>query len=335
MNNRRRLIRAVPALSAATVPMGLGFAGLPLTAGAQEKFPEREVRLVIPFPPGGPTDLFGRLLGERLTDVLGQTVVIENKPGASGIIASEFVARAKPDGYTLVFGTAATHAVNATLYRKLPYHPLKDFEAVAFVGVVPAVLLVHPSLPSAWPELLALLKANPGKYTYGSAGNGTTNHLGGEMLKAEAGVKMLHVAYKGSGPAMQDVLGGQIHMMFETFGTALPHIKAGRLRAVAVAAEKRSTAAPDVPTFAEVGLPNLGVSTWNVVMAPSGTPADVVRRLNQAVNESLRDPALGERLVKLGIVAVSDSTPASTAQTIQLEIDKWAKAVELAGVKLD
>lgn len=302
---------------------------------AQERFPDRPLRLVIPFPPGGPTDLFGRLLAGRMSEVLGQQVVIDNKPGAAGIIGSEFVARARPDGYTLLFGTAATHAINATLYRKLSYHPIKDFESVAFVGVVPAVLLVHPSMPGNWNELLDLLKANPGRYSYGSAGNGTTNHLAGEMLKAATGVQMTHVPYKGSNPAMQDVLGGQIQMLFETFGTAVPHLQSGKLRAVAVAANKRSTAAPDVPTFAQAGLPGFEASTWNVVMAPAGTPAPLVERLNLAVNESLRDGGVRERLLKLGILAVEDSTPASTAQHIQREIDRWAKAVELSGAKID
>ncbi len=304
-------------------------------ARAQETFPDRPIHLVIPFPPGGPTDLFGRLVAGKLGDVLAQQIVVDNRPGAAGIIACEAVAKSRPDGYTLLFGTAATHGINASLYRKLPYHPLRDFSPVAFVGVVPSVLLVPPTMPATLREFLDELRAHPGKYTYGSSGSGTTNHLAGEMLNAAARVQARHVPYKGSAPAMQDLLGGQIDFMFETFGVAMPHLQSGRLRAVAVAWKRRSTAAPDVPTFGEAGLEGFEASTWNVVMAPAGTPAPIVARLNGAVNEVMRDAGVKERLVKLGIAGVDDSTPQSTADTIASEIERWGKAVAASGARAD
>ena len=188
---------------------------------AQKIYPDRAIRLVVPFPPGGPTDVFGRIVASRLSDLLGQQVVVDNKAGASGIVGTELVARSRPDGYTLLFGTAATHAINLALYSKLPYDAVRDFDPVAFVGVVPQVLLVHPSMPATLDELLSLLRKNPGKYTYASAGNGTTTHLTGELLKSAAGISVLHVPYKGSAPALQDVMGGQVNFMFESFGTSL------------------------------------------------------------------------------------------------------------------
>lgn len=305
------------------------------SAGAQERYPSRPVKLVVPFPPGGPTDVFGRLVAAKLSGVVGQQVVVDNRPGASGIVGTEHVAKSQPDGYTLLFGTAATHAINVKLYKNLPYDPLKDFELIAFVGVVPQVLLVHPSLPGDLKELLALLKANPRKYTYGSAGSGTTTHLSMELLKSAANVSALHVPYKGSGPALNDVIGGQIHFMFESFGTALQHIKSGRLKAVAVANKQRSTAAPEVPTFEEAGLPGFEAATWNIVAAPAGTPTAIVERLNRATNEVMRDPEIKKRLFGIGIQGVDDSTPATTVETVRREMLKWAKAVEISGAKID
>ena len=299
---------------------------------AQGRYPERPIRLVIPFAPGGETDIFSRAIAGKLADVLGQQVVLENRAGATGIVGCEYVAKSKPDGYTLIFGTAATHALNLAVFKTLPYHPLRDFEPIAFVGSVPLVLFVHPSLPGTLKEFIALLKANPGKYSYGAAGS-STSHLGIELLKAGAGVSAVHIPYKGTGPALQDTVGGQVQFMGGSIGVGLPMVQAGRLRAVAVMAKQRMAAAPEVPTFAEAGMADFEVGTWNVVMAPLGTPRPIVLRLNAALNETLRDAGIRERLTKLGITPVDDSTPAGTAEIVTREIAKWAKAFELAGGK--
>lgn len=326
---KRALLRRVFSFTLLALALG----GATHTA-AQGRYPERPIRLVIPFAPGGETDIFSRAIAAKLGDVLGQQVLLENRAGATGIVGSEYVARAKPDGYTLIFGTAATHALNLAVFKTLPYHPLRDFEPIAFVGSVPLVLFVHPSLPATLKEFIALLKANPGKYSYGAAGS-STSHLGIELLKAGAGVSALHIPYKGTGPALQDTVGGQVQFMGGSIGVGLPMVQAGRLRAVAVMAKQRMAAAPEVPTFAEAGMADFEVGTWNVVMAPLGTPKPIALRLNAALNETLRDPGIRERLTKLGITPVDDSTPAGTAEIVTREIAKWAKAFELSGAKAE
>ena len=323
--------RALPRRIFGLMALATALCGGGLTI-AQGRYPDRPIRLVIPFAPGGETDIFSRAIAAKWGDVLGQQIVPENRAGATGIVGSEYVAKSKPDGYILIFGTAATHALNLAVFKTLPYHPLRDFEPIAFVGSVPLVLFVHPSLPATLKEFIALLKANPGKYSYGAAGS-STSHLGIELLKAGAGVSAVHIPYKGTGPALQDTVGGQVQFMGGSIGVGLPMVQAGRLRAVAVMAKQRMAAAPDVPTFAEAGMPDFEVGTWNVVMAPLGTPKPIVERLNAALNETLRDPGIRDRLTKLGITPVDDSTPAGTGETITREIAKWAKAFELAGGK--
>ena len=303
-------------------------------ASAQGRYPDRPIRLVIPFAPGGETDIFSRAIAVRLGEVLGQQIVLENRAGATGIVGTDFVAKSRADGYTLIFGTAATHALNLSVFKTLPYHPLRDFEPIAFIGSVPLVLFAHPSMPATLKEFIALLKANPGKYSYGAAGS-STSHLGVELLKAGAGVSAVHVPYKGTGPALQDTIGGQVQFMGGSIGVGWPMVQAGRLRAIAVMARARMAAAPEVPTFAEAGMADFEVGTWNVVMAPLGTPKAIVERVNAALNEVLRDPGIRERLTRLGITPVDDSTPASTADTVTREIAKWAKAFELAGGKAE
>ncbi|HRO59672.1 MAG TPA: tripartite tricarboxylate transporter substrate binding protein, partial [Burkholderiaceae bacterium] len=303
----------------------------PLRA-ADATYPDRPIRLVIPFGPGGETDIFARAIAGRLGELLGQAVVVENRPGATGLVACELVAQAKPDGYTLIFGTAATHALNLSVFKSLPYHPLHSFEPVAFVGSVPLVLYAHPSMPGNLKDFIALLKANPEKYAYGSAGM-STSHLGVELFKASAAVEALNVPYKGTGLALQDLVAGQVQFMGGSVGVGLPMVQAGKLRALGVMSRQRLGAAPDVPTFAEAGMPDLEVGTWNVVMAPQGTPKAVVEHLNRAINEVLREPAIHSKLDSLGIIPVVDSSPASTADTVGREIDKWAKAFELSGAQ--
>ncbi|MBL6612552.1 MAG: tripartite tricarboxylate transporter substrate binding protein [Reyranella sp.] len=319
------VVRALAAAFAIAVSAG----------AASAQYPDKPVRLVVPFPPGGPTDVFARVLATGLAGQLGQQVVIENKAGAGGTVGSEMVAKARPDGYTLLFGTAATHGINVSLYSSLPYDPLKDFELVALAGLVPMVLLVPPGQPRTLEALVAKLKAEPGKWSYASSGNGTTNHLAGELFKKKAGLEVEHVPYRGSAPALQDLMAGRVAFMFDSFGTTLEQIKAGKLHAVAVMADKRSQVMTDVPTTAEAGLADFVGGTWNVVAAPAGTPRDIVDKLNTAVNKALVDPAVADRLRQLGIEAVTNSTPASTRAFVTAEIAKWREVVLLAGAKVD
>ena len=304
-------------------------------APAMAQYPDKPVKLVVPFPPGGPTDVFARVLSAALSEQLGKQVLIENKGGAGGTVGTDLVAKAKPDGYTLLFGTAATHGINVSLYDQLPYDPLKDFELVALAGLVPMVLLVSLEQPRTLPELIAKLKADKGKSSYASSGNGTTNHLAGELFKTRAGIEATHVPYRGSGPALQDLMGGRVTFMFDSFGTSLEQIKAGKLYAVVIMADKRSQARPDVPTAAEAGLADFVGGTWNIVAVPAGTPKPIVDRLNTAVNKALASAAVAERLQQLGIEAVTDSTPASTRAFVTAEIAKWRDVIGVAGAKVD
>jgi tripartite-type tricarboxylate transporter receptor subunit TctC len=299
------------------------------------EYPDRPIRLVVPFPPGGPTDVVARVLSAKLTGVLGQQIIIDNKGGAGGNLGTEVVATAKPDGYTLLFGTAATHGINISLYRHLPYDPVKDFEPIALTGMNPMVLFVPPSMPRTVEGLIAKMKAEPGKWSFGSSGNGTTNHLAGELFKKRVGIDVLHVPYRGSEPALQDLLAGRLAFMFDSFGTTLEYLKTGQLYALGVMSAKRSIADPDVPTMAEAGVPDFIGATWNVLVAPAGTPTAIVDKLNAAVNRSLKDPALAARLKQLGIETVDVSTPASTGAFIRSEIAKWRDLVKLAGATVD
>jgi tripartite-type tricarboxylate transporter receptor subunit TctC len=318
---RSRLARLLAAALPAFVVAGVS---------AQETFPVKPIRMVVPFAPGGETDLFCRAIAQRLGEVLGQNVIVDNRAGATGIVGSEHVARSAPDGYTLIFGTAATHALNVAVFKTLPYHPMKDFEPVAYVGSVPLVLFTHPSMPDSLKGFVAELKSHPGKYSYGAAGS-STSHLGIEIFKNAAGVSAVHVPYKGTGPALQDTVAGQVQFMGASIGVGLPMLQTGRVRALGVMGDKRMTSAPDVPTFAEAGMPDMVVGTWNVVMAPRGTPRPVVERLNAALNQVLREDAIRTKLDGFGITPVADSTPASTAAHIESEIARWGKAFKMSG----
>src|SRR5438034_5972010 len=239
----------------------------------QVAYPTKPVRLVVPFPAGGTTDLLARAAAQKLSEAWGQQVIVDNRPGAAGNIGAELVAKAAPDGYTLLMGTVGTHAINASLYAKMPYDHVKDFAPVILVAGVPNVLVVNPSLPvHSVQELIAYAKANPGKLNFASSGSGTSIHLSGELFKVMTGVQMTHVPYKGSAPALQDLLGGQVQLMFDNLPPSLPQIKAGRLRALAVTSATRAPALPDVPTVAEAGLPGFEASSWFGVLAPAGTP---------------------------------------------------------------
>src|SRR5256884_8408256 len=265
----QRVIRTIAALALAMLASG---------AHAQT-WPAKPVKWVVPFAPGGTTDILARTIGEKLTVALGQPVIIENKPGAGGGVGAEFTAKAPPDGYTIMGGTISTHAINASLYKSLPYDPVKDFVPITLIARVPNMLVVNPDIPAKnITELITLLKANPGKYSFASSGNGTSQHLSGELFKSMAGVDMQHIPYKGSPPALQDVMGGQVAMTFDNITTAWPLAKGGKLRALAVTTARRSAIAPEVPTLAESGLVGYEVGSWQGVVAPAGTPPAIVPR---------------------------------------------------------
>jgi tripartite-type tricarboxylate transporter receptor subunit TctC len=309
----------------------LASVGLP--AFAQDSYPSRPIKLVIPFPPGGPTDVFGRLFGQRLAEVLKQPVVPENRAGAGSTIGVHSVAKAEPDGYTILFGTGSI--ATAAALTKLPFDERKDIEPVAHVGTVPLVLLAAPNMPKSAENLVAALKSSPGKYSYGSAGQGTTTHLAGEMLKLKANVNVVHVPYRGSGPALQDTAAGTTAFLFETITASKPLYTAGKLQLLAVGTPKRSPLLPDVPTLAESGVQGMTAYTWNVLFVPANTPVAIINRLNKAANEVLSEPSFVKRMADLATEVVADSTPASAKKFYFSELDLWAATVKAAGVKAE
>jgi tripartite-type tricarboxylate transporter receptor subunit TctC len=300
-----------------------------------QTYPTKPIRLVVPFPPGGATDILARDVAQKLTEAWGQSVIVDNRPGAGGNIGSELVAKSSPDGYTLEMGTVGTHAINASLYAKMPYDHVKDFTPVILVAGVPNVLVVNPALPAnSVAELIAYAKANPGKLNFASSGNGTSIHLSGELFKVMAGVQITHIPYKGSAPALQDLLGGQVQMMFDNLPPSLPQIKAGKLRALAVTSLTRAPALPDVPTLSESGLPGFEASSWFGILAPAGTPAPIVAKLNAEIAKWLATPEAKEKLAKQGANAAG-GTPDDFAKHIAAETAKWAKVVKDSGAKID
>ena len=304
-------------------------------AFAQADYPSKPIRLVVPFPPGGTTDILARAVAQKLTEAWGQQVIVDNRPGAGGNIGSDLVAKAAPDGYTLLMGTVGTHAINPSLYARMPYDAQKDFAPVILVASVPNVLEVDPSLPvHTVQELIAYARANPGKLNFASSGNGTSIHLSGELFKAMTGVKMTHVPYKGSAPALADLVGGQVQLMFDNLPSSLGLIKGGKLRAIAVTSTARSSALPDVPTLAESGLPGYEASSWFGVLAPARTPPAIIAKLNAAIDAWLASPEAKDKLASQGAVAAG-GTPADFAHWIAGETVKWAKVVKASGAHID
>jgi tripartite-type tricarboxylate transporter receptor subunit TctC len=303
-------------------------------AGAQG-WPSKPIRYIVPFAPGGTTDILGRTIAEKLSTVLGQPVIVENKPGAGGGVGAELVAKSPPDGYTIMGGTISTHAINASLYKSLGYDPVRDFVPITLIARVPNMLVINPTLPARdVKELIALLKANPGKYSFASSGNGTSQHLSGELFKTMTGVDMQHIPYKGSPPALADVVGGQVAMTFDNITTALPLAKSGKLRALAVTTASRSAVAPDVPTLAEAGLSGYEVGSWQGVFAPAGVPPEIVSRLNTEIVKIINLPEVREKLVALG----ADPAPNSSAEfaaLVRSEVAKWSDVVKKSGAKID
>jgi tripartite-type tricarboxylate transporter receptor subunit TctC len=300
-----------------------------------QNYPNKSIRLIVPFPPGGPADILSRAIGQKLTDSWSQQVVVDNRAGAGGAIGSELAAKAAPDGYTLLMGFVGTHAINPSLYSKLPYDNVKSFEPVSLVATATIILVLHPSLPAkSVKELIALAKSKPGELTFGSPGNGTPQHLAGELFSTMAGVKMTHVPFKGAVPAISDLLGGRISLVFSSAPPALPHVATGKLRALAVTSGKRSSVAPDLPTVAESGLPAFEVINWYGVLVPARTPKAVVDKLNAEIAKIMKMPDVKERLSSVGIETFS-STPAQFAAFIKDETAKWAKVVKFSGARLD
>jgi tripartite-type tricarboxylate transporter receptor subunit TctC len=308
-------------------------AALPLGAQAQE-YPARPIRLVVPFPPGGPTDVLARIVATRLGERLGQPVVIDNKPGASGMIGADMVAKAAPDGYTLL-ANASIHVINPSLYAKPAYDAIADFAPVSNLADVPLVLAVHPKLEArSVKDLVALGKSAKTSLAFASAGNATSQHLSGEAFKLAAGIDLLHVPYKGSAPALTDLIGGQVQLMFDSLPSAMPHLKAGSLRPLAVTTPKRSAALPDVPTIAESGYPGFAISTWYGVWAPAATPPAVVQRLSREIAAIVRLPEVREQFAGLGAEAVGN-TPDEFSAFTKAELSKWAGIVKRSGAKID
>lgn len=310
-------------------------AGLLVAAQAQAAFPERPVTLVVPFAAGGSTDVVARVIAEKMSADLGQQVIVQNVAGAGGSLGAGNVARAEPDGYTILMGTVATHALNPLMLKSKPYDAEADFTPISLLVLVPNVLVVNPELPAkSVEELLALLKAEPDKWSYASSGNGTPLHLSGELFKSMAGVTMEHIPYKGSGPALNDVLGNQVSIMFDNLPSSSAHIKAGTLKALAVTTAERAPSFPDIPTMAEAGLPGYETYTWNALFAPKDTPKDVVDRLNAAAVKAMADPGVAERMKEFSATIVA-SSPDELATHVKAEVAKWTPVVKDANVQMD
>jgi tripartite-type tricarboxylate transporter receptor subunit TctC len=324
-------VRRLLAACAVLVTAVLAFA-FPAQA---DTFPSRTVKLVVPFPPGGPLDATGRAIAQKLTEAWGQSVIVENKPGAGGNIGADYVAKSAPDGYTVVMGALSTHAVNPSLYPKMPFDAQRDFAPITLVAITPNVLVVNPSLPvHSVKELIAYAKANPGKLSFGSGSIGSAGHLAGELFKVDAGVDMVHVPYKGAAPAMQGLLAGDTQLMFDNLASAMSQVKAGKLRALAVTSAERSKLVSDLPTMAEAGVPGFDISTWYGLLAPAGTPPDLIAKWNADVTKILSAPEMRERLATQGAEAAPDS-PADFAKFIASELVKYAKIVKASGAKVD
>jgi tripartite-type tricarboxylate transporter receptor subunit TctC len=300
-----------------------------------QPFPSKPARMIVPYPPGGSADILARAIGAKVGEGLGQPVVIDNRPGAGTIIGTEATAKSAPDGYTFMLGTVSSHAINPALNARLPFDPVKDFTPLSLVASIPFVMIVHPSVPArSVQEFVALAKSKPGQLNYSSAGNGTSNHLAGELLKSMAGVDLVHVPYKGSAPALNDLIAGQVSLMFDLVLTAAPHIKSGAVRGLAVTGTQRSAVLPELPTVAETGLPGYEVSAWFGIFAPAGVPQPVAKRLNAEFVKVMQQPDLKQRLASLGADPLT-STPEEFSTYLRSEIDKWAKVVKASGMKVD
>ena len=325
MTTRRRLLAGA---AAATLPTWW------VPARAQDGWPNKPIKIIVPFAAGGTSDALARLLGERLQAVLKQTIIVDNKGGAGGVIGSDAVAKSAPDGYTFVLGTISSHAINPVLQPKMPYDAAKDFAPTFFIGNIANMLLCGAQQPyKSVKDVIAAAKAKPGTLGFGTAGAGSSQHLSGEKFKLDAGIDLIHVPYKGSGPAMQDLIAGQIPLSFETALVALPQISAGKVRALAVTTAKRSKVAPEVPTMAESGLKGFDVASWQAIFAPANTPAAIVKRMNDELTKIVAQTEVAARLYTMGVENVP-MTPAQMVEFQKAELVKWAKIVKEGNVKV-
>ncbi len=300
-----------------------------------QAYPSKAVRLIVPYPPGGGNDTLGRLFAAKLGERMGQGFLVENRPGAGTMIGTEAAAKSPPDGYTILLSSIATHALSPNLYSRVPYDPVKDFAPITLLGIAPTVLVINKDLEAkTLAELIAAAKARPGALAYASGGNGTPPHINAEVFKSVAGVDLLHVAYKGGGPALVDLIAGRVHAMLDTAASAMPHVRAGRLRALAISAPRRSSEYPELPTFAEAGLPQYDTNAWYSMHAPAGTPPEIVRRLNGELVAILKDPDIVARFKQLSTDPVGN-TPEEFAAFVRAELDKYARIIKAAGIRLD
>lgn len=314
---------------------GISVFAVTSAACAQQNYPSRPVRWVVPFAPGGPTDIMSRAIGEKLGQRLGQQFVVDNRGGAGGNIGAEIVARAPADGYTIMIGHVGTHAINLALYAKVPYDPIRDFTPISLLATLPLALVVHPLIPANnVKELIALAQKRPGELNFASAGNGGPTHLTAEVLKSLAKVNIVHVPFKGNAQALTELISGRVQMMFSNLLTSMPHVRAGKLRAIAISPAKRSPQAPDLPTVAESGVPGFDVTPWYGALGPAALPPAITTRLNSEITEILRAPDLRERFVAQG-VDLTPSTPDQFAALIKAEVPKWRKIVQDSGAKVD
>jgi tripartite-type tricarboxylate transporter receptor subunit TctC len=304
------------------------------TACAQG-YPNKPIRMIVGFPPGGGTDVVARVIGAKVSEWWGQAVAVENRPGATGTIGADVVAKSSPDGYTLIMGHVNSHGIAPNLFAKLPYDPIKDFAAVAYVGYVPNVLAVHPSVAArSVKELVALAKSKPGQMNYASSGNGSTQHLAGEMFKQLTGTDIVHIPYKGSGDAIKDLLAGTVNMNFDTMPPVLPHIQAGKLRGLAISTPRRLPQLPDVPTFEEEGIKGFDVTNWYGVMAPAGTPREIVAKLNADINKAMQVPEVRARLEAVG-TQLREQSAAEFETFMKAEVVKYSKLIKDANIRIE
>jgi tripartite-type tricarboxylate transporter receptor subunit TctC len=321
--------------SAAALGACLAIAATTAPALAQQSYPNKPIRMVCPFPPGGTTDLVARLVAQKFSEAWGQQVVVDNRPGAGGVIGTEMVAQAAPDGYSILLGSITTHAVNPALYKKLRFDPIRDFAPVSLVVSSPQLLALHPSVAAkSVKELIALAKARPGQLNYGSAGTGTSPHLTFELFKSMAAIDVVHVPYKGTGPAITDLIGGQVQMMITGVVALMPHVKSGKLRAVGVTSAKRVPALPEVPTIAESGVAGFDVSSWFGVFLPAATPRAIVMKMNREIHRILENPEVRQRLIDQGADPASN-TPEEFAAYVKSEMTRWGQVVRSTGARVD
>ena len=330
------MLKHIPAHAIVLIALSANAAAHAATPATQaQSYPSKPIRIIVPFSPGGAGDTIMRFIGQKLTEAWGQSSIIDNRAGASGAIGLQLAAKSPADGYTLVHGTASTHTINPILQHDLPYDPVKDFAPVAILMATPNIIVAHPSVPvSNLKELIQLAKSKPGQISYASNGSGTSSHMAGELLNLEAGIKLMHIPYKGAGPAIIDVLGGHVQLLIGAVATSLPHVNSGRLKALGVSSLQRSGAAPNVPTVAESGLPGFDVAQWFAIYAPAKTPKEIVVKLNAEMNRAMNQPTVKSDFTRQGY-DVDSKTPEEFARYMREEAVRWTKVIKAAGIRAE